>query len=456
MRFGFFLLVVYGSMVSMDWQTFFKGKRVTLMGLGVLGRGIGDAKFLSLAGAETIVTDMKGESDLSDSINAVRGLPGITLHLGGHVMSDFQDRDLIIKGANVPLDSVFISEAKKNGIPVSMSTALFARFAGIPIIGITGTRGKSTVTHLIAHVLRESGKNILLGGNVRGVSTLAELPYASNYEYAVLELDSWQLQGFHEEKISPHVAVFTSFMPDHMNYYKNDMKTYFYDKSAIFAYQKNDDVLVADESVIPFLKQYADTHASRARISMRDTIKHVPLRIPGAHNVSNAACAFNALLALGIPEEHIINHLQTFTGVPGRLENLGVFESVMVVNDNNSTTPDAVMAGIRAYKDTLGTVILGGADKGLDLSILANELNNGGVSLVLLSGSGTERLKPMLSVPYAEYVSLSECVKKGIEITPRTKTMLFSPGFASFSHEFKNEYERNDTFVNEIMKYQRA
>ena len=107
-----------------------------------------------------------------------------------------------------------------------MSADLFAELSGVLMIGVTGTRGKSTVTHMVHAILTEAGKKVLLGGNVRGVSTLSLLNEVTPEHIAVLELDSWQLQGFGEAKISPHIAVFTTLYPDHLNYYKNNLDMY--------------------------------------------------------------------------------------------------------------------------------------------------------------------------------------------------------------------------------------
>ena len=115
---------------------------------------------------------------------------------------------------------------------------------GVKIVGVTGTRGKSTITHMIYHTLRANGHPAHLGGNVRGVSTLALLPQMRSGDVAVLELDSWQLQGFGELQMSPHIAVFSNLMPDHQNYYK-DMEEYFADKANIYKYQHTGDTLVA-------------------------------------------------------------------------------------------------------------------------------------------------------------------------------------------------------------------
>ena len=119
------------------------------MGLGLLGRGVGDARYLAECGAELIVTDLKTREELASSIEQLKSFSNITYVLGEHRLEDFRDRDLVLKAAGVPLDSPYIAEAKKNNIAVRMSADLFAEISKIPVIGVTGTRGKSTVAHMV-------------------------------------------------------------------------------------------------------------------------------------------------------------------------------------------------------------------------------------------------------------------------------------------------------------------
>jgi UDP-N-acetylmuramoylalanine--D-glutamate ligase len=223
-----------------SYETFFGGKRITLLGLGLLGRGAGDAEFLARCGAQVLVTDKKTEAELAESVARLEKYPDIAFRLGGHRIEDFTNCDLVIKAAGVPLDSPEIAAARAAKVPVAMSTALFAKYAaeaGAIIVGVTGTRGKSTVSHMIQHCLKNGSKTAFLGGNIRGVSTLAMLPEIQAGDIAVLELDSWQLQGFGDLKISPNIGVFTNLLQDHLNYYKS-MNDYFADKTNIFRYQK--------------------------------------------------------------------------------------------------------------------------------------------------------------------------------------------------------------------------
>jgi UDP-N-acetylmuramoylalanine--D-glutamate ligase len=435
------------------YKQYFAGKKVTLMGLGLLGRGVGDARFLAPLCKELIVTDLKSEADLAESVAQLKEFSNITYHLGGHRLEDFKDRDLIIKAAGVPLNSLFVAEAKKNNIPVRMSADLFAELSGAAIVGITGTRGKSTTAQLIAQILEDASKKILLGGNIRGISTLAQLPEVTPDTIAVLELDSWQLQGFGEAKISPPVAVFTTFMPDHMNYYKDDMRAYFADKANIFLNQHEDDFLIIGAQAAPFIKEYGyeskvKAHATVAGV--QDIPKSWRLKVSGEHNRYNAGLAVAAARALGIDEGDIQKGVESFDGVPGRLQLIKKIKGVEIYNDNNATTPDATIAALRSFPDKKIILITGGADKGLWLDELGEEIKKRVFSVILLPGTGTQRLKSVLT-GYLEVPDISFAISEALKRTRGDEIILFSPAFASFGL-FKNEYDRNDQFEAAVAK----
>lgn len=413
------------------------------MGLGLLGRGVGDARYLAECGADLVVTDLKSKEDLASSVAQLEQFPNIAFHFGEHRMEDFQDRDLIIKAAGVPLDSPFIAEAKRHGIPVRMSADLFMELSGLPCVGVTGTRGKSTVTHMIADALEKAGKKVLLGGNIRGVSTLALLPEATPEHIAVLELDSWQCQGLGEAKLSPHVAVFTTFYPDHLNYYKGDLDAYLADKANIFLNQKADDVLVIGSQAKPFIEKKYSAHAARAIEADAKELLGWVLKIPGEHNLQNAACAARALYALGVSEREARAGLESFAGVPGRLELVREVNGIRVYNDTNSTTPDATLAALAALDPSRTVLIMGGSDKGLDMNALLAKLPQV-KKIVLLAGTGTERVKSKLTEAVA-YDTLGDAVTAAWAAAEPGDTILLSPAFASFGM-FKNEYDRGDQF----------
>lgn len=460
-------------MAEIDYKEFFKGKKITLIGLGLLGRGVGDAKFLAECGAELVVTDLKAREQLASSLSELVGFRNITFVLGEHRIEDFEHRDLIIKAAGVPLDSPYIAHARKCGVPIEMSTALFAKLSGATIVGITGTRGKTTTTHLIYEGLKKAGKKVFLGGNVQGVSTLALLPQVSLQDIVVLELDSWQLQGFgptsqnelrgtSEAGISPHISVFTNLMVDHMNYYKNDMEQYFRDKANIFLYQKAGDVLVAGKAVAEKIKQQipGDFPAT--------IIEAPPMALPldweitlvGAHNRENATLAFLALKALGLSSGMIRSAFEKFTGVAGRLEFVREINGVKIYNDTTATTPDATVAGLRAlgeHERKNIVLIFGGADKGLDMSALISEIPKYCKAAVLLPGTGTEKIRFMIhdsrfmNMRVEEEKTLTEAVHTAMEQAEKGDIILFSPAFASFGM-FTNEYDRGEQFMQKIQE----
>lgn len=429
----------------------FRGKKITVLGFGLLGRGVGDVEFLATCGAEVLVTDLKSEDELAESVSRLKKYPNVTFHLGGHDVEDFKNADMVIKAAGVPLDSPEIAAARAAGIPIVMSTALFAKYAAeasAMLVGVTGTRGKSTVAHMIFHTLEQAGKRVHLGGNVRGVSTLALLPQIQAGDFAVLELDSWQLQGFGDLKISPHIAVFTNLMPDHQNYYL-DMDSYFADKANIFQYQKEGDTFIAGNTLTERLKT---AQAPVEPLIPSPLPPDWQLNVPGRHNRENAACAAAALKAVGLPEAEIRLGIESFEGIEGRLQFVGEIGGVKVYNDNNATTPEATIAALRALGEKHNIVlIMGGADKELDMRGLIAEVEKRCKAVYLLAGTGTERIKKDLLAPVFE--TLEKAVRSALDAAVPGDVILFSPAFASFGM-FKNEYDRNDQFLQLVNKLQ--
>lgn len=438
-------------MLFMDASAYFRGKKVTVMGLGLLGRGVGDARYLAECGAELIVTDLKSREELTESVAQLESFTNITFVLGEHRLKDFTDRDFILKAAGVPLDSIYIAGARKNGIPVRMSADLFAEISGVTCVGVTGTRGKSTVAHMVHAILKEAGKKVLLGGNVRGVSTLAFLEEVTPEYIAVLELDSWQLQGWGEANMSPHVAVFTTLYPDHQNYYKDDPAQYLLDKANIFLYQDPDDTLIIGSQCAPMLIEAFGEHIlSHTVITGADKLPaEWLLKIPGEHNRYDAALALAAARALGVDDAVSRKSLESFTGVPGRLELIREVQGVKFYNDTTATTPEATIAALQALQPTTNNLqsriilIMGGADKNLDMNNLLLKL--GEVKrVILLAGTGTNQILEF--IPNASvFDDLEKAVREAFAAAEPGDTILFSPAFASFGM-FKNEYDRGDQF----------
>jgi len=459
----------------MDASAHFRGKWITVMGLGLLGRGVGDARYLAECGAELIVTDLKTCEELAESVAQLESFKNITFVLGEHRLEDFNNRDLILKAAGVPLDSIYIAEAKKNNIPVRMSADLFAEISNVTCISVTGTRGKSTVAHMIFHILKEAGKKVLLGGNVRGVSNLALLREATPEHTAVLELDSWQLQGWGSPStksdlvlgragMSPHIAVFATLYPDHLNYYKDRPEQYLADKANIFLFQKPGDTLILGRQCAPaIIEKYGDKIESKTLVVDETKLPDTwTLCIPGLHNRYNAALALTAARTIQIPDDINRHALETFKGVPGRLELIREANGVKIYNDNSSTTPEATIAALRAVGDADNRrviLILGGDEKNLDMSGLIDEIPKWCSKVVLFKERGTNRIRDEVFALVKDGLEVYE--EEGLEATVRwalslatpCDTILYSPAFSSFGKYFKNEYDRGDQFVALIKKH---
>jgi len=459
------------------YREFFKGKKITVMGLGLLGRGLGYTKFLAECGADLIVTDLKSSTALKSSLDKLQKFKNITYVLGEHRLEDFRDRDVVIKAAGVPLDSIYIKEAQKNGIPVEMDVSLFAKCAPeVIIVGVTGTRGKSMTTALIYEILKKNEKflkrNVFIGGNVRGVATLPLLKKVKAGDILVCELDSWQLQGFGDAKISPHISVFTSFMPDHMNYYKDSMEKYFNDKANIFKYQKGRDILIVRPHVKKIIPKKIKSKLIVADVKSITDHKFI---VPGEHQRENLACAIEVAKQFKIPTSNIKQAVKNFKGLEGRLQYVKAIKGVKIYNDNNATTSEATISGIEALSmdnspdvghqmsDVWRNVwrkkivlICGGSDKKLPLDNFVKVVNKYCKAVVLIPGTGTEKLASFkLKVESYKVESLNEAIKKSLSLASRGDTILFSPAFASFGM-FNNEYERNDLFMKIIKKLKPA
>ncbi len=431
-----------------NWQEYFKDKKITVMGLGLLGRGVGDVKFLASAGADLLVTDVKTEVALTPSLKKLAKFTNINYRLGGHHLDDFRDRDFILKGAGVPLDSEFIAEARRNNIPVLMSTALFVKLLppDVTVVGVTGTRGKTTTTYLIYEILKTAGWRVYLGGNIQGVSTLALLKRIKSGDAVVLELDSWQLQGFGDLAISPHLAVFTNFLPDHLNYYHGDMERYFSDKANIFKYQKADDYLICGAQIA---KRLGRQPAPSLPKSWR-------LKLLGEHNRINASLAKQVAGILAIKPAVIKKVITNFSSVTGRLQLERVWRGIKIYNDTTSTTPSALGAALGALGETKANIILiaGGADKTLDFTSVVTLMKRYCREIILLPGTGTAKLIPKLALARLRF-NLTSSLREAVDLATREakkgEVILFSPGFASFGL-FQNEYDRGDQFNRLIKK----
>jgi UDP-N-acetylmuramoylalanine--D-glutamate ligase len=242
-------------------------------------------------------------------------------------------------------------------------------------------------------------------------------------------------------------------MDDHMNYYKNNKELYFNDKANIYRHQTEYDVLIASA-------QAASEILMREKVAILVPEKNVfDTKLIGEHNQVAARLTHEVCSQCGLEDEEIRKAIASFAPVEGRLQDLGIFgveKNIQVFNDNNATTGDATIAAIEAINQTYNKkpfLIIGGADKGLPLTALEQMLLIGVKETIFLAGTGTDKI----NLPKEQqFETLSECVDKAFDLAQDGDIILFSPGFASFSKYFHNEYERNDAFVKAVEKYKQG
>jgi UDP-N-acetylmuramoylalanine--D-glutamate ligase len=277
---------------------------------------------------------------------------------------------------------------------------------------------------------------------------------------AVMELDSWQLQGWGWSNMSPQIAVFTSFMEDHLNYYQRDgeskdeaMARYFRDKAHIFLHQTDASTLVTTPAVFEWIQKVLPEYTLGQELQLVDSSiipEDTLLAMPGQHNRLNAALAISALEAVGIERDVASEAVGSFPGVEGRLQLVKTIDNIRIYNDNNATTPQATQAALEALDAGNKNIILiaGGADKNIPIENLAYAITQHCKQVILTPGNGTNRLLELLHGGMS--ISVVENLQQAV-VAARTNAengdiILFSPAFASFA-QYKNEYQRNDEFL---------
>jgi UDP-N-acetylmuramoylalanine--D-glutamate ligase len=433
-----------------DPISLFKGKRITVIGLGLLGRGLGDTLFLVRCGAEVTVTDLKDADQLAPSVKELAGLP-VKLKLGGHDPADFTNADMIIRNADVPRTSPFLQLALERGIPVEMDESLFCKNFEGRVIGVTGTRGKTTTTMLIYKILSRAMPRVFLGGNIQGRATLPLLEEITKDDTVVMELSSWQLQGFHDSQLSPHASVFTNIYPDHLNRY-NGMEDYIYDKKAIYLFQGGNDFCIFNGDQPETAKLAVEAPAGKDFFHANQVPEDWDLRLPGAHNRENVAAAVLLTRKLGLAKATIREAVEDFAGVEHRLQWLGVRRGVGFINDSTSTTPVSGCAALRSVNGNRIFLIAGGADKKLDLTPFARMAATTAHKIALLEGTATESLYQALVAAngakkvVGRFGNLRGAVEALFDQSESGDVVLLSPGCASFGM-FRNEFHRGETFI---------
>lgn len=436
-----------------DFTSLFKNKRITIMGLGLLGRGLGDTIFLAGLGARVTVTDLKTADELAPSIEALKGLP-IKFTLGEHKDEDFIHADMIIRNADVPKSSRFLAIARERNIPVEMDESLFCKIFKGRVVGVTGTRGKTTTTTLIHHILQKANGSAYLAGNIKGAATLPLLEMVNDDSIVTLELSSWQLQGFHDSKVSPNASVFTNIHPDHLNRYSG-LEDYIEDKKAIYLYQKENDFCVFNKLQEETAKLAKYAPAGKAFFNPGEIPESWKIKLPGKHNLENVAAAITLTRQLNVDEHLIKEAVEEFPGVEHRLQWLGETRGVGFVNDTTSTTPVSGIAAVESLESRRILLIAGGADKKLDLTSYAEKITERVEYVALLEGTATEKLRRAIvdlggsSKIIGTYKDLERATLDLFDLAKEGDVILLSPGCASFGL-FANEFHRGEVFIHAV------
>lgn len=478
----------------MSIQKMDRHQRVVVMGLGLFGGGVGAARFWSDLGAEVTVTDLRDESTLKPSLEALADTD-CRFVLGSHEEEDFKQADVVIVNPAVKPDNRFLRLARGCGAELLTEVGLVLRIARCPVVAITGSNGKSTTTSLIGAMLRQQNPDTLVGGNIGG-SLLSELPNHMPSTPIVLELSSFQLHYLRPQQIDPHIAVITNLSPNHLDWHRTVLN-YYEDKRNLLRHQSPEHWAVLNLED-PTLREWAeDTPAQvmgvaredpgsenacylsdlsgkdaiiccRLNGSVTELARLDQLQLPGRHNILNALQAAAAVfLQTGNPVP-VGKGLDSFTGLPHRLEQVCASGNVRFINDSIATTPESTICALQAF-DEAKVLIAGGYDKGTDFDELGRAIVENAHAVVLIGNTACS-IREAIERAIYEVDQHPECYTDGNrppfatdplvidagpdfdsavrvagEICPEGGVVLLSPACASYDM-FANFEQRGDVF----------
>ncbi len=463
----------------------FKDRRVTVMGLGRFGGGVGAVRFLVAQGAHVTVTDMFPAEELLESLGQIAGLP-LKLRLGEHRVEDFREADMVVVSPAIPADNRFVQAARDAGVPVTSEMNLFWERNRGQVAAVTGSNGKSTTTALLHAILsggcEAQNRRSWLGGNI-GRSLLPVVGEIEPRDWVVLELSSFQLEALVPLKPRVQLGLVTNFTPNHLDRH-GTVQAYRAAKQVLLAGQLQTDLAVLNQDD-PDVSQW-ETAARKLFFGTRDlgaeglfvdptlprrtalwrydgqeTLLPVPawLRLPGPHNLQNVLAAACAALALQTTPPVIQQQMETFVALPHRLECVAETAGRKFFNDSKSTTPEAAILALKSFEDPV-VLLVGGYDKEIDLSRLASEIARRvavgkirAVAFLGQTGGALERqIKQLLpAAAVSEFATLEAPDFPSAFAWSATSSrngdiILLSPGCASYDW-FKNYEERGCQFA---------
>jgi UDP-N-acetylmuramoylalanine--D-glutamate ligase len=390
--------------------------------LGLARSGQAAALALARRGEHVLAVDRSADVDVGRLPAA-----GVEVRLGTEEDSLLEGMDVLIKSPGVPADAPLVAAARARGVPVWSEVELGGRLLSNPILGVTGTNGKTTTSELLGMMLRAP-----VAGNVgRALCDLDGEVTAD--EWIVCELSSFQLEDI--EDFRPRIAVLLNLEPDHLDRH-GSFDAYRDAKLRIFENQTAEDTAVVPRG-FP-----AVGDGRRVDFAGADPLPAEP-RIRGAHNRENAAAATAAARAAGVPDERIAEALRTFPGVPHRLEEVAQIGGVRFVNDSKATNAAAARRAIASYDEPLH-VILGGLGKNESYADLAADLRDRGARAYVIGGAADE-LAEALESPFERSGDLATAVRSAAAAARPGDVVLLSPAAASYD-QFENFEARGDEF----------
>jgi len=426
-----------------------KNKRVVVAGLGKFGGQIAAAKWLVAQGARVLVTDRSPAEKLQSSVNELAGLP-IEFRLGEHRVEDFTSADLIVASPAIPAHNPYLAAAKTAGVQITTEVRLFIeRCPTKKIVGITGTKGKSTTTALLGRMLATKFTTHV-GGNI-GKPLLLDLERISADDVVVLELSSFMLEYLRDLQWSPHVAVVTMLSADHLDWH-GSADAYLDAKRLIVRYQKRSDVAVLAENSPHTAAMMTMTPA---RIILYPTHNlHFELTVPGAHNQFNCQAAWAAAEALGVRFDQAQAAVRDFPGLPHRMQLVHESTGVRWFNDSIATIPDAAIAALESFPPRTVIQIVGGSDKGIPFDALAAALSARAKVVLCIGETGDAIGKlvaksasgPLPHVYGGGKGNLRHACNQARSLAMPGDIVLLSTGCASYD-QFDNFEQRGDLFA---------
>lgn len=447
-------------------STAFRNKRVTLIGLGRRTH-VNLARFLVRHGALVRVSESRPAEDLQVELDLVRGLP-IEYTLGGHRDGDVADADLVYVTPGAPRDLPVLQAARRRGIPISNEIELLFSLCRAPIVGITGSAGKTTTTTLTGLILARGSRRVFVGGNI-GTPLIDRVEDLAPEDLVVLELSSYQLETLRQ---SARYGAILNVTPNHLDRH-GTFENYRESKFNLVRFQRPADVAVfgADDSVARSLAERTagQCHWFSGEIEvcrgafrrgddlvLRDergdvTFAQVSdLRLPGSHNVLNVLAAAAISRAVGSAAEDIGEVARTFRGVAHRLERVRDVDGVTYFNDSIATSPERTVAALRSFTCPV-ILIAGGRSKHLPTDELAREISSHARAVVTIGEMAGEieaalAIDPVArNIPVERAGCIEEAVQRARSLAQSGDAVVLSPAGTSFDW-FRDFEERGERY----------